>query len=317
MVQSKSPQVLVGEARALARSTSEAIPARALLDRPQLRALLIDLEPGRELSPHTPGSDLILSVLDGAGELLADGHLYQVRAGDLAVIPAGQSRGIRSREGRLIALGVVAPPPGAADHRPISDGVDWPQAADGLDPAQLIRDEHVGLFEELGRLDRVLDAVLDMESGQLAATLQAAAAFFKGELLAHAEAEERLVYPAVERVLRAGGGSTQSMTLDHRRIRELTLELERAASATHGELDRPAAQRALTRLLAVVHLHLAKEEEDYLPRLTQLSAAERTSLVQALRGGKAPEPGADGGAERSANTDTAPVEGQGGKTWQI
>ncbi|MGH7611914.1 MAG: hemerythrin domain-containing protein, partial [Candidatus Dormibacteria bacterium] len=293
MAVTKSLQVLVGEARGLAQSSARGTAVRPLLERPELRALLIDLEPGRELPPHTPGSALILSVLDGAGELLADGRLYQMRAGDLAVIPAGQSRGLRCREGRLIALGVVAPPPGATDHRPSPGAVAWPQPVEGPDPARLIREEHLDLLEELGRLDRLVESDLDLESGRLAVALRSAVAFFKRELLPHAEAEERLVYPAVERVLRAAGGSTQSMTLDHRRIRDLTLELEHAASAPRGELDRAAAQRALVSLLAVVHLHLDKEEEDYLPRLSQLGPAERTGLVRALRGAEEIEPGAD------------------------
>ncbi|MGH7641996.1 MAG: hypothetical protein ACRENX_03120, partial [Candidatus Dormibacteria bacterium] len=66
-----------------------------------------------------------------------------------------------------------------------------------------------------------------------------------------------------------------------------------------------------------VHLHLDKEEEDYLPRLSQLGPAERTGLVRALRGAEEIEPGADGSAERTANTDIAPVVGQGDKTWRI
>lgn len=317
MAQSKSPRVLVGEARGLAQSGSRASVARPLLERPELQALLIDLEPGRELAPHTPGSDLILSVLDGAGELLADGRLYQVRAGDLAVIPAGQSRGIRCREGRLVALGVVAPPPGATDHRPSPGAAAWPQPAEGPDPARLIREEHVGLLQELGRLDHLAESDPDLKSDHLGAALRAAAAFFKRELLPHAEAEERLVYPAVERVLRAEGGGTQSMTLDHRRIRELVLELEQAASEPRGEFVPAAALRALVSLLAVVHLHLDKEEQDYLPRLSHLGATERTALVRELGGGKEIDPGADERAERSVNTGIDPVAGQGDKTWRI
>ncbi len=315
-LQSKSSRVLVGDAWRLAQSSSEVATAQTLWERPQLRALLIHLEPGRELAPHTPGSDLILSVLDGAGELLAGGRVYQVRAGDLAVIPAGQSRGIRCQAGRLIALGVVAPPPGAGDHQPSAGEAAWPPPADGPDPAKLIREEHAGLLDELGRLDRLADGVLEMEPGQLGGALRAAAAFFSSELLPHAAAEERLVYPAVERVLRSRGGSTQSMALDHRRIEDLTLALDQAANAQKGEIDRPAGRRALVALLAVVRLHLDKEEEDYLPLLAQLGAAERTSLVRALRGEETIEPGGEVLAGSSATTDIAPVAGQGDETWR-
>lgn len=284
MPQSDSTRVVVGAARALAEGNPMEGPTRTLLERPQLRALLIYLEPGQELPPHRPGSDLILAVLDGAGQLLAGGQVRHVRAGDLAVVPAGQPRGIRCLEGRLVALGVVTPPPGGDDHRQLEDGATWPEEPDGPDPAQVIAEEHVGLLDGVAELGRLAQAVLSMESGELTAALLTAVNFLDTELLPHADAEERLVYPAVALVLRASGGATASMALDHRRIHELTADLERTASSPAADLDRAAVQRVLLSLSAVVSLHFDKEEEDYLPRLRHLSADERRALVMALHG---------------------------------
>jgi quercetin dioxygenase-like cupin family protein/hemerythrin-like domain-containing protein len=284
MAKSVSEEVLVGSAGQLARDGRASGPTRTLLERPHMRVLLIDLQAGRELSPHRPDSDLVLAVLDGMGQLLAGEEVRPVRAGDLAVVRAGVPRGLRCLEGRLVALGVVTPPPGAGDHLPLGDGSGWPKESEVEDPVRVIHEEHVHLLEGIAELGRLAQAVPALEAGELGAALAATVGFLRTELLPHADGEERLVYPAVERVLRARGGATSSMALDHRRIAELTADLERTAGVPVAALDRAAAQRLLQALSAVVSLHFDKEEEDYLPRLRQLGSRERGALVAALRG---------------------------------
>ncbi|MHB1526227.1 MAG: hemerythrin domain-containing protein [Candidatus Dormibacteria bacterium] len=275
-------------ARAGELASAESAPARILLQTGQLRVLLIDLEPGRELTPHRPGSDLVLAILEGMGQLLADDRLRTVRTGDVAVVRAGVARGLRCLDGRLVALGVVTPPPGPDDHQ-TPDGLAWPEEPTAGDPADVIRAEHRGLMAGIADLSRLASVAGTLDPARLKLELQATVRFLQRELLPHASAEERLVYPAVEGVLRARGGATNSMALDHRRIEALTADLAHATAAQDPErMEAPSLLQALS---AVVSLHFDKEEEDYLPQLGRLGAAERRALVAALRGHHDPQEG--------------------------
>ncbi|MHB1501962.1 MAG: hemerythrin domain-containing protein [Candidatus Dormibacteria bacterium] len=287
MTESVTERQLAGRASELASAKPTQGATRAILQTAHFRVLLIDLEPGRELPPHRPEIDLVLAILEGTGELLADDRIRAVRAGDLAIVRAGVARGLRCPEGRLLALGVVTPPPGPGDHRDL-EVVSWPEEPATEDPADVIRAEHQRLLAGLEDLRRLADAAGTLDTARLRAQVETTLAFLQGELLPHATAEERLVYPAVERVLRARGGATHSMELDHRRIEKLTSDLARAASA---EMNRSDATRLLQALAAVVGLHFDKEEEDYLPHLARLGRAEKQALVLSLRGGHDPGKG--------------------------
>lgn len=284
MTESITDRVLAARASELASAEPAPGPARTILQTAQVRVFLIDLEPGRELPPHRPEADLVLAILEGMGQLLADDRIRPVRAGDLAVVRAGVVRGLRCLDGRLLALGVVTPPPGPDDHRTFNAGA-WPKEPTADDPADVIRAEHRGLMAGVADLSRLAGAAGALDADQLRTEVETTIGFLQGELLPHAAAEERLVYPAVERVLRARGGATNSMALDHRRIEKLTSDLAQTAMVPREEMNREDAKRLLQALSAVVGLHFDKEEEDYLPHLGRLGTAERQALVAALRSG--------------------------------
>lgn len=285
---------MVGVARKIAEQMTPEQHTRTLWERPEMRVLLIALEPGHQLPPHVPRSDLVLGVLDGGGHLLVGGRIHELRAGDLAVVPAGDVRGLRCLEGRLVALAVVSPPPGPDDHRALGDGSAWPELETAPDPADLIRAEHGHLLDGIAELARLAQEAALMDPAELAAGVRSVVSFMQEDLLPHASTEERLVYPAVDLLLRAHGGGTVTMSLDHRRIEELATGLQSVSTSHSDQLDRAAAQRTLAALSAVLSLHFDKEEEDYLPRLRQLTAPERTRLIRALRGAPEPEPEIEG-----------------------
>ncbi len=282
MPESITERALVTRATELSASSGHlSEPASVLLQTDQIRVLFIDLEPGRELPPHRPDTTLVLAVLDGMGQLLVDDRIRSVRTGDLAVVRAGVPRGLRCLDGRLLALGMVTPVPGPDDHLRRA-GVVWPDEPGAADPGDVIRAEHRGLMAGVADLSRLAAVAASLDPAELSRELEATVRFLHDDLLPHAAAEERLVYPAVEEVMRARGGSTNSMALDHRRIEALTADLEDTARAQ--DAGREEAPRLLQALAAVVGLHFDKEEQDYLPQLGRLGAAERRSLVAALLG---------------------------------
>lgn len=116
----------VGPAVARARFERERFCAVPVLANEHVRVLLAAFEPGQEIPLHAPEVDLVVSVVEGSGELYAGGRVHPLEAGDLAVVPAGETRGIRARSSRLVLLNVVSPPPSEADHARVDAGAAWP-----------------------------------------------------------------------------------------------------------------------------------------------------------------------------------------------
>ena len=274
---------VVGPATELAVFSGDAFGRRVLFDGERMRAVLVALEPGQEVPLHAPQLDLVVSVLAGLGRVMAGGEERWVRAGDVAVIPAGARRGLRAEGGRLVVLNVVSPPPAEADHAP-EDHAAWPEPKPAPDVAELIRREHQGIREEVERLG-VLAEVLPMLNGKQARKrLGEVTRFLREELLSHAQEEERSLYPAVERVLGAIGGAAHTMAADHRRIAALVADLEELSAGPIGEGRQAPLRRVLHELRALLDVHLQKEEEEYLPLLARLSPDEQRALYARLAG---------------------------------
>ena len=118
--------MIVGRAGELARFSPDSFQAVPLLANEHLRVLLVALEPGQEIPVHAPEVDLVVTVADGAGELLVGDRVHPLRAGDVAVVPAGETRGVRARTARLVLVNTVTPLPSAADHARVPAGAGWP-----------------------------------------------------------------------------------------------------------------------------------------------------------------------------------------------
>jgi quercetin dioxygenase-like cupin family protein len=88
--------VTIGQARDLAQFKRQGFTALALLENDHVRVMLVALEPGQEIPSHRPAVDLVVAAADGVGELLVGDCLYPLRAGEVAVIPAAETRGIRA-----------------------------------------------------------------------------------------------------------------------------------------------------------------------------------------------------------------------------
>jgi len=272
---------LVGHASELAEFTAEGFGRRVLFGTERFRVILAAFEPDQEIPIHAPAVDLALAVLEGTGELFAGDAVYDLRAGDVAVIPAGQTRGLRARGGRLVALHVVSPPPTAADHAAVAAGAAWPASEAAADPGAAIDAEHAELLPHLDHLRQLAARVDEIDEPALRSALDEILGFLRDGILPHAEAEEKALYPEVDSLLRATGGATATMSMDHREIRRLVEELA-TAQARAGGVEREVARRLLYSLEAILRLHFSKETEVYLPLLQRLSGREAAALLEAL-----------------------------------
>jgi len=80
-----------------------------------MKAVLTCREPGQFIPVHRPGVDMMLIVLEGNGQVVAEDTQEAVHSGAVIFVPAGEARGVRA-ETRLVALHVVGPPPTEKDH---------------------------------------------------------------------------------------------------------------------------------------------------------------------------------------------------------
>ncbi|HEV1998017.1 MAG TPA: hemerythrin domain-containing protein [Candidatus Dormibacteraeota bacterium] len=275
------PAPLVGHASELAQFTADGFGRRVLFDTERFRVILVAFERDQEIPIHAPAVDLALAVLEGTGELFAGDAVYDLRAGDVAVIPAGQTRGLRARGGRLVALHVVSPPPTAADHAAVAAGAAWPASEAAADPAAAIAAEHAELLPHLDHLRDLAARIDEIDEPALRSALEEILAFLRDGILPHAAAEEKALYPEIDGLLRAAGGATATMSMDHQEIGRLVEELA-TAQARAGGVDREGARRLLYSLEAILRLHFSKETEVYLPLLQRLSGREAAALLEAL-----------------------------------
>ena len=151
---------------------------------------------------------------------------------------------------------------------------------------QHVRDEHRELVAHIELLRTVADLIGSAPTESIREGVGQAYTFLIHQLIPHAQAEEQVWYPTVGRLLRALE-ATDTMSRDHLEVIRLTEELE--ALRLHlfysplSESDEQALRRVLYGLYAIIKLHLAKEEEIYLPVLeARLTASEVERLVEVM-----------------------------------
>jgi hemerythrin-like domain-containing protein len=110
------------------------------------------------------------------------------------------------------------------------------------------------------------------ESVQRGDWTAAAPAFerFHGQMKAHFEAEEGLLFPAFEAATGMSEGPTQMMRYEHEQMRSLLSQLEDACAAHDGEGYAGAAET----LLMLMQQHNMKEENMLYPMCDQALGAE-------------------------------------------
>jgi uncharacterized protein (DUF2249 family) len=82
------------------------------------RVILTYFRAGQFIPVHSPTTDLVLLVHAGKGEMVAGSQRFELKVGDIAVIPGGEKRGIRATTDMEI-LHLASPPPTDADHEEV------------------------------------------------------------------------------------------------------------------------------------------------------------------------------------------------------
>lgn len=152
--------------------------------------------------------------------------------------------------------------------------------------AHAIREEHRRLVAQIADVQTVADVLGTASSTSLREKIGHVYHFLLNDFLPYAQAEEQVLYPAIGRLLGAME-ATEPMTRDHLEVVQQTEALEalwlRQFYAPLTSSDEQACRRVLYGLAAILTLHLAKEEEIYLPLLeTRLTSEEGTCVLEAM-----------------------------------
>lgn len=76
-----------------------------------IRVILVNLNPGQELSPSHSSSSVSLQVVSGEGELLSGCDWVPAKRGTMRFYPPGEAHGIRATHGPVSVLATLAPRP--------------------------------------------------------------------------------------------------------------------------------------------------------------------------------------------------------------
>jgi hemerythrin-like domain-containing protein len=147
---------------------------------------------------------------------------------------------------------------------------------------QPLRDEHKTLYPQVETLRLAGDVVNESLTSLAHDKIEQSYNFLTRQLIPHAQAEDKALYPVVQKVL-GTPQATATMSRDHVEVERLTQELgtlrvhRTQLSITFDQAM--ALRRVLYGLYALVKLHFAKEEEIYLPLLDSKLTAEEAQAM--------------------------------------
>lgn len=151
---------------------------------------------------------------------------------------------------------------------------------------QPLREEHKELFPQVESLRLAAEAVTETSGENFYRLLEDAYEFLTRHLIPHAQAEDRALYPVVQKVMGAPE-ATATMSRDHVEVGRLTDELRDLRLQIKGGQISPGQANGLRRVLyglyALIKVHFAKEEEIYLPLLdARLDSAQAVAMFEAM-----------------------------------
>ncbi|MEO8504359.1 MAG: heavy metal translocating P-type ATPase [Acidobacteriota bacterium] len=145
-----------------------------------------------------------------------------------------------------------------------------PPAAD-RDVGERFREEHASLLPRVETLRAVADRLDSLAPEGLRAALEEVRSFLDHDLIPHERHEDATVYPLVARVL-GGDDPTGTMSRAHleisHQVRLYGRLLDELPAGPLSPEDKTDLRRLLYGLHAVLRLHFAQEEEQYLPLLS-------------------------------------------------
>lgn len=143
-----------------------------------------------------------------------------------------------------------------------------------------LRIEHRELLPQIDALASTADIAGVATEDELRDRVSEAHRFLTHHLVPHAQAEDAVLYPAVERAMNAPG-ATETMRRDHVEVVRYVEALGEivADGGAYDDAVRARVRAILYSLHAIVALHFAKEEELYLETLDRTLDARAAAVL--------------------------------------
>ena len=153
-------------------------------------------------------------------------------------------------------------------------------------PTDALRSEHARLRRETAHLARVASSLGTWSTPDMPEQLIEIRGFLSARLLPHAQAEEAVLYPMMDKVMGAEQ-ATATMVADHRVIHQRADALAELIGNVGIGPPTPAQAEALREhlygLWAIVELHLDKEEQILFDMLDErLTPADTRTLMERM-----------------------------------
>jgi hemerythrin-like domain-containing protein len=141
-------------------------------------------------------------------------------------------------------------------------------------PTEPFRREHAKIQEHLQHVHVELGKLTAAAADAQRASMEHVVKFFREHIKPHAEWEERVLYPAVDKRAATGANPfTASMRYEHRIVGRWTDEL--ASMAASASPDAAAFVRRADNLLGLIWAHFEEEEMVLLPVLDETMTPEQ------------------------------------------
>ena len=154
-------------------------------------------------------------------------------------------------------------------------------------PFDDFRNHHKGIAAELEAMEKTVESLTPQNMKAKAGELGHIVHFLLDDLTPHAQAEEGVLYPPAEGLIKAHGKATAPLEMEHRTLESLISQFHDLAESlpiSDAQTLR-RLQQVARQISFLVHLHIEKEEQIVLPLLEKyLSPAEQQGIMHRMHG---------------------------------
>jgi quercetin dioxygenase-like cupin family protein len=104
------------DARDAARGAKSANPSRpataVILDTPDARLVVFRILPGQSVPPHQSPSSVLLTIIEGKGEIIGPDGPHDCSTGDLIAFGPDETHGMTAIDTEMHVLATITPRPG-------------------------------------------------------------------------------------------------------------------------------------------------------------------------------------------------------------
>ncbi len=235
------------EVEALCRSTAAAGGElrKVLVASPDFQIVLRILPAKSRIADHHDHGRISVQTVRGHIRVHAGAEEYDLRPGNVAIVDHGVTHGIDVLEDSAFLLTA------SMHSHPVRT-------------TESFRQEHVEIREHLSHIGGLIESIAKAPAAEAQQGMELLVGALRSHILAHADWEERVLYPVID--TKAGAGPypfTAAMRQEHRIVGRWIDELDQQSKS--AKPDAVTFARRADQLLGLILAHFEDEEEVLLP----------------------------------------------------